>query len=230
MPAKDLLKDEMPREKAQRLGIGALTDSELLAIILRTGTKGKGVIELSKEMIEKAGGLNELASKSHGYFKNEFNGIGRDKAITIAALFEIAKRVQTSDREYLSNRLSSAVAIADYFVRYLKNESVEKFMVAFFTSNNKIIRIDELFSGTIDYSLVHVRELIKSCLDHNAKSIVLCHNHPSGSPEISTEDKKITKKVRDACNLFNIVLLDHIVVAGKKHVSFSELGLLNSDK
>ncbi len=229
MSIKDHPKDEQPREKAVNQGISSLTDSELLAIILRTGTKGKNVLDLAREMLERSGGLNELASKSDGYFKNEFQGIGRDKAITLSALFEIAKRVQTSDREYLSGRISSPDIIAEHFIRYLKNEPVEKFMVAFITTGGRVIKIEELFKGTIDHSLIDVREIIKRCLDLNAKSIIISHNHPSGTPEISVEDRKVTKRIKQACEIFSIKLLDHIVVAGTKFVSFSNLGILNID-
>ncbi len=229
MPLRNHPNDEQPREKAANLGINALSDSELLAIILRTGTKGKNVLDLAREMIEKAGGLNELASKSTGYFVNGFLGVGKDKAITLSALFEIAKRVQTSDREYKSGRISSPDIIAEHFIRYLKNEPVEKFMVAFISTGGRVIKIEELFSGTIDHSLVDVREIVKRCLDHNAKSIIISHNHPSGTPEVSVEDRRVTKRIREACDLFGIKLLDHIVVAGTKFVSFSSLGILNID-
>jgi DNA repair protein RadC len=221
--------DELPREKARKMGIDSLSDSELLAIILRTGTKGKTVLELAREMILKAGGLNQLSSKSDGFFKNEFVGIGADKAITLSALFEIAKRVQTTEKDYLSGKISSPDLIAEHFIRYLKNEPVEKFMVAFISTSGRIIKIEELFRGTIDYSLVDVREIIKRTLDHNAKSIIISHNHPSGSTDISPEDRRITKKIKEACNLFDIKLLDHILIAGTKYVSFSNLGVLNLD-
>lgn len=221
--------DELPREKARNKGIDSLSDSELLAIILRTGTKGKSVLELAREMIVKAGGLNGLSSKSDGFFKNEFVGIGSDKAITLSALFEIAKRVQTTDKDYLSGKISSPDLIAEHFIRYLKNEPVEKFMVAFISTGGRIIKIEELFSGSLDYSLVDVRQIIKKTLDHNAKSIIISHNHPSGSPDISPEDRRITKKIKDACLLFDIKLLDHILIAGTKYVSFSHLGILNID-
>lgn len=229
MTLKNHPKDEQPREKAAKHGINALSDSELLAIILRTGTKGKNVLDLAREMLEKSGGFNELAAKSDGYFKNEFHGVGKDKAITLSALFEIAKRVQTSDKNYLSGRISSPDIIAEHFIRYLKNEPVEKFMVAFISTGGRVIKIEELFSGSLESSLVDVREIIKRCLDHNAKSIIISHNHPSGTPEVSIEDKRVTKKIREACNIFNIKLLDHIIVAGTKFVSFSNLGILNID-
>jgi DNA repair protein RadC len=226
---KDQPADEQPREKARDKGISALTDSELLAIILRVGTKGKTVLELAREMIQKTGGLNELAAKSFGFFQKEFSGIGSDKAITIAAVFEIAKRVQTTGKEYLSDKITSPDLIAEHFIRYLKNEPIEKFMIAFISTGGKIIKIEEVFQGTIDYSIVDVREIIKRTLDHNAKSIIICHNHPSGSTDISPEDRRITKRIKEACNIFDIKLLDHIVVAGTKFVSFSHLGMLNLD-
>ncbi len=229
MAIKDHPKDEQPREKAKSKGIDALSDSELLAIILRTGTKGKSVLQLSREIIEVSGGLNELSSKSPGYLKNTFSGIGSDKAITLSAIFEIAKRVQTTEKDYVTGKITSPDLIAEHFIRYMKNEPVEKFMAAFISTSGRVIKIEELFKGTLDFSLVDVREIIRRCLDHNAKSIIISHNHPSGSPDISIEDRRITKKIKEACLLFDIKLLDHIIVAGTKFVSFSTLGILNSD-
>ncbi len=222
---KDIPFDDRPREKLTLRGPQNLTDAELLAILLRTGMKGKSVVAVAQEMINKEGNLAKLASRSLADLKKH-NGVGNDKAATLIAAFEISRRILSQDKWLSEKRITSPDDIASIFIPLLRDENKEKFIVVCLNSANKVIRHEVISVGNLNSSVVHPREVFKSAVEYNAASIILLHNHPSGNPEPSNEDITITKKIVDAGKMMDIPVYDHIIIAGKNYTSFVEKRLI----
>lgn len=222
---KDLPLDDRPREKLMIRGPQNLTDAELLAIILRTGTKGNSVISMAQDLIIQEGNLARLASKSFSELQKS-NGIGRDKASTLLATFEISRRI-LSQQKWLSDRkITSPEDVAGIFIPLFRDEVKERFVVVSLNSANKIIGYDTISIGNLNSSVVHAREIFKSALEKNAASIILMHNHPSGNPDPSKEDIAITKKLVESGKIMDIPVFDHIIIAGDTYTSFVEKRLI----
>ncbi len=226
MKIKDLPPDDRPREKLLLRGVQSLTESELIAILLRTGTKGKSVLTLAKELLRKNNNsLAMLATKTVSELKRE-TGIGKDKAATLAAAFELSRRLSYSEKLRSNKKITSPSDLAEIFVPLLRDEVKEKFIVVCLNSANKIIKYEEISIGSLNSSLVHPREVFKVAIDNLAAGIVLVHNHPSGNPLPSDEDIKVTKKLTEAGKIFDIKIMDHIIVAGNNFTSFVEKRLI----
>lgn len=219
---KDLPRDDQPREKLVAKGADSLTDAELIAILLRTGIKGKNVVEVARDLIKEFGDFTTLGKKSIQEL-TKILGIGRDKAVTLSAAFEIGKRtaIQISEMN-MAKKITSAEDVANIFIPRLRDEVKENFFVVCLSTSNTIIRAEKISVGTLDASLVHPREVFKIAILNNSKSIILVHNHPSGNPEPSDEDYSITKKFVEAGKILNIPILDHVVIAGGKFTSIME--------
>lgn len=218
-------KPELPREKMLRLGAESLTDAELLAIFLGTGTKELPVVALATQLLEKLGGLRGLVEADRATVES-LHGIGTAKYALIASTLELARR-------YLRHGLERGEAITSpdmtrQFLQFqLRDYSREVFACLFLDNQHRLIAYEELFFGTIDGAYVHPREVAKRALQHNAAAIVFAHNHPSGVAEPSTADKRITARLQAALSLLDIRVLDHMVVGDTDVVSFAERGLLH---
>lgn len=198
-----------------------LSDAELIAILLRTGVKGKSVVNVAQELLIKEKNLANLASKSVAALQKNY-GIGKDKAATLSAAFEIARRI-LSQQKYLSDKkITSPQDIAEELIPVLRDENKEQFIVICLNKSNKIIRKEVISVGSLDSSVVHPREIFKVAVENNAASIILIHNHPSGNPEPSREDISITKKLVEAGKMMDIPVFDHIIIAGNTYTSFVE--------
>ncbi|ROL61983.1 JAB domain-containing protein [Bacteroidetes/Chlorobi group bacterium ChocPot_Mid] len=221
---KELSKDDRPRERLQKFGASNLSDSELLAILIRSGSKGYSAIDISRDLIEKYSSLSNLSSCDYSEFK-KFKGLAETKAVTLAAAFEIGKRIQ-SEPYVLLTKIQKPQDIANYFIPKLRNEKVETFRTLLLNSSNKIFREIIVSQGLLNVSLVHPREVFKTAISESAANIILLHNHPSGNPEPSKEDIHITKQLVDAGKIIGIGIYDHIIIAGNDYRSFAEMRLL----
>lgn len=220
----DLPQNERPREKLLRYGAETLSNNELLAIILRTGSKQENIISLCDRIISECGGLNGLLSASAEEFK-KLKGIGNAKATQLLALTEISKRLKgfKSGEEY---KITSPKDISQYLMedmRYLKKEYLKLIML---NTKNVIISIKDISIGNLNSSIVHPREVFYEAIKKCSASVVICHNHPSGDPTPSKEDVNITARLKECGKLLGIEVLDHIIIGNGTYVSLKEKGLL----
>jgi DNA repair protein RadC len=222
---KDLPADDRPREKLTLRGPQSLTDAELVAILLRTGTKGKSVVAVAQEMITKEGNLARLATRSLSDLRKNA-GVGKDKAATLLAAFEISRRILSQEKWLSNKRITSPEDVANIFIPLFRDEVKERFMVVCLNSANKIIAYDTISIGNLNSSVVHPREIFKTALEQNAASIILLHNHPSGNPDPSNEDIAITKKLVESGKIMDIPVYDHLILAGNSYTSFVEKRLI----
>jgi len=223
---KSLNEDDRPREKLRMHGAGALSDSELLAILIMSGSKGYSAIDVAVDLIKKYNGFSNLASYDYSEFK-KFKGLGEVKAITLAAAFEIGRRCQAEPLKPLK-RINKPADIANHFIPKLRDEKTETFRILLMNSSNKIFREVVVSQGILNASLVHPREVFKIAISESAASIILLHNHPSANPEPSQEDLNITRQLVEAGEIIGIKVYDHIIIAGSEYRSFAEMGLIKS--
>jgi DNA repair protein RadC len=211
--------DDRPREKLILRGVQNLTDAELIAILLRTGTKGISVINLAQELLNKNKNLAVLAALP---FSNllKTNGIGKDKAATLIAAFEINRRIESQSKWLSNKKITSPKDVADIFIPLLRDEVKEKFILVCLNSANKVIKFEVISVGNLNSSVVHPREIFKAAIENNSASVILIHNHPSGNPEPSSEDISITKKIVEAGKILDIPVFDHLIIAGNLFTSF----------
>lgn len=217
--------DDRPREKLHLRGAHNLSDAELIAILLRTGTKGRSVVEVSRELISKHSNISTLAAQSVESLK-KISGIGNDKAATLAAAFEISRRIDFQDKLYSNRKITSPSDVAEMFIPMFRDKMKEEFVVVSLNSANKIIKFDIISTGNLNSSIVHPREVFKVAIDNLSANIILIHNHPSGNPEPSNEDIAITRKLVEAGQIFDIKIFDHIILAGNSYTSFVERKLI----
>lgn len=225
MKVKDLPLDDRPREKLVLRGSQSLSDSELLAILIRTGSKGKSVIQIAQDLIKKYGSLSILAQKSVENLTKDF-GIGRDKAATLSAAFELSRRVDFNDKWFSKKKITAPSEVADIFIPILRDEVKEKFIVVCLSSANRIIKHETISIGSLNASIVHPREVFKVAIDNNSANIILLHNHPSGNTEPSREDIAVTKKMVEAGKILDIHVIDHLIIAGGSFTSLVERKML----
>lgn len=215
---------ERPREKLLHHGPALLSDAELLAIFLRTGLPGKSALGLARDLLLQFGSLKALVDAS----KTEFcsvHGLGLAKYAQLHAAMELSKRYFRNEMGEVS-AITSPDAGRQYVRIALKGRLHETFACLYLNTQHQIIGFEELFQGTLDAASVYPREVVKKVLECGAAAVILCHNHPSGSPEISQSDKMITNRLCEALELIDVRVLDHLVVAGPHVVSFAEQGLL----
>ncbi|WP_339725799.1 DNA repair protein RadC [uncultured Paraglaciecola sp.] len=224
MKITDWPKHERPREKLLGQGAAALSDSELLAIFLRTGTKGYSAIDLARNSLTKFGGLRGLLSASEHDFC-ETKGFGQAKFVQLQACLEMSQRymAETLDKSDAFNSVEQTQA---YLIAKLRDQPHEVFAMLLLDSQHRLIKYRPMFYGTIDSASVYPRVLVQQALLDNAAAVILAHNHPSGIAEPSQADKSITKRVIDAFNLMDIKVLDHFVIGDGVAVSFAQRGLL----
>lgn len=222
---KELPLDDRPREKLLMRGAQNLSDAELVAILLRTGKKGNSVIEIARELIQTEGNLAMLATKSVDSLQ-KVSGIGKDKAATLAAAFELSRRILSQSKWFSDQKVTSPQDIADIFIPLLRDDNKERFIVVCLNSSNKIIKHETISIGNLNSSVVHPREIFKVAIDNSSASIILIHNHPSGNPEPSNEDISITKKIVESGKILDIPVFDHLIIAGETYTSFVEKRLI----
>lgn len=219
---KVIPKASMPREKLLSHGPQSLTDAELLAIFLRTGSRGMNVLTLSDHLISEFGSLRNLFSANLEQFC-QYKGLGTAKYVQLQAVLEMTQR-------YLAESLQRGEALTSpqqtklYLSGLLRDKQREEFYVLFLDNQHRVICGEPLFQGTIDAASVYPREVVKRALEHNAAALILAHNHPSGIAEPSQSDRRITRRIIDALDLVDIRVLDHFVVGDGEIVSFAERG------
>ncbi|WP_044528955.1 RadC family protein [Herbaspirillum sp. B65] len=217
-------KDQRPRERLLQFGPAALSDAELLAIFLRVGIPGKNVMEVSHSLLKRFGSLEMLFDAAHN--KTDLgDGLGPAKCSQLRAALELSRRV-IHEQLKTHSVLNSTRAVGDYLKLLFKGREHECFVALFMNVRNQLIGTEELFRGTLNHSAVYPREVVKAALRHNAASVILAHNHPSGDPEPSDQDLDMTEALEDALELVDVELLDHFVVAGTRLYSFADHGKL----
>jgi len=224
MPISDWPLAERPRERLLALGPEHLSDAELIAVCLRTGTSGKSAIDLARELIQRFGGLHGLLAAERGSFV-AVKGLGNAKAAQLAAVLELARRCLREEMR-AGDALVSPGAVRDYLRLALGGRENEVFVVLFLDAQHRVLAIEELFRGTLTQTSVYPREVVKAALRANAAATIFAHNHPSGVAQPSQADELLTRSLRDALALVDIKVLDHFVVAGNQALSFAERGLL----
>lgn len=216
---------EGPREKLIRLGSEYLSDAELLAILLRNGTRGVSAVEQARNLLSEFGGLRALFCASRARVCR-LKGVGNVKYSQLQASAELARRVA---RESLLKGpiLTSPDLTRDYLMRQLVDKPYEVFAILLLDSQHRVIQFVELFRGTINSASVYPREVVKLVLEKNAAAVIVCHNHPSGVAEPSEADRRITERLKHALATIDVTLLDHMVVGDNEMVSFAERGWID---
>ena len=229
MPIPDWPEDERPREKLMTLGPFKLTDTELLAILLRTGTGGHSAVDTARELIRAAGGLAKLAEMNYHDITNlKIKGIGNTKAVTIAAAIQLGRRIQSDSAQTGDQIINSAEVVARIFGPRLRDLKKEIFMVVMLASNNKLLKSSVISEGVLNASVVTPREVFREALLATAAAVILIHNHPSGNLEPSQEDIRITRQMVSSGSAMNIPVLDHVIIGGAGYTSLADRGLLTA--
>jgi DNA repair protein RadC len=214
---------ERPREKLLSRGSAALSDAELLAVLLGSGVRGKDAIALGRELLMRAGSLGALLGRPDQEMRA--TGLGPAKRARIAAALELARRSlaeQLTDRPTLGNPRESG----EYLSSRLRHLPYEVFACLYLDNRHRVLGFEELFRGTVDGASVHPREVVRACLKHNAAAVIFAHNHPSGVAEPSSADQIMTRELGQALRLVGIRVLDHLVIGHAEPVSMAARGLL----
>lgn len=228
---RDLPPSERPQERLEQLGASALSDRELLAMIIRSGTQKYDVLALADLLIKKSGSLAGLLRWDVSDFKS-IDGIGQVKALQLSVQVEVAKRMMRGRREK-SICLDEPLKVWEHLYPEVCSDAVEKVWVLCLDRKNQLIREEVVTSGTATGSLVHPREVFRPAIRHGATAVILAHNHPSGDPTPSSADFSVTRKIRDAAKQIDLGFHDHVIIGsrqncpdGRGYYSFSESGLL----
>jgi DNA repair protein RadC len=214
---------ERPREKLLTIGAKNLSDTELLAIFLRTGVKGCDVIALARKLLTNFGSIGQIYQANHDDFCQEY-GLGTAKYVQFQACLEMSKRYYAEQLNQLGEELTSSQVTQNYLISELRYETREIFAVLFLDNQHKVLKFERLFLGTIDSASVYPRIVVEYAIKYNAAAVIFSHNHPSGIAQASLADKQITNKLVKALQLIDVRTLDHIIVAGHKCYSFAENG------
>jgi DNA repair protein RadC len=226
MAITDWPEGERPRERLLAHGPEALSDAELLAIYLRVGVRGKSAVDLARELLQRFDGqLGTLAEASLADLAS-VSGIGMAKAAQLKASFELARRALSQEMA-TRDSFTSPGKVRDWLRLKLASRSNEVFMALWLDAQNRLLKADELFTGTLTQTSVYPREVVKAALANNAAAVILAHNHPSGIAEPSRADEMLTHSLKEALALVDVKVLDHFIVAGNTPpLSFAERGLL----
>jgi len=224
MPASD-----RPREKADKHGIGALTDAELLAIFIRTGQPGRNALAIASELIENSGGLVPLSRDTAMEIRKRVSGIGKAKSLELAAAFEIGKRLARNREE--RPILDTPERIYQVFGQEFQALRRESLRVILLDTKLRLVLTEEIALGSINECVAHPREIFRPAIIHSAYAVVLIHNHPSGDPQPSAADRRLTSTLREAAALLQINLIDHLILGSPDggrlpYFSFRDSGLL----
>jgi DNA repair protein RadC len=224
MPIRDWPIDDRPREKLIERGAAALSDTELLAILLRTGLRGRSALDLAREALARFGSLRQLLAADRAQFCATA-GLGMARYAELQAAAELSRR-QLSETLRAGPLLASPRATREFLSARLRDLEHEVFCCLYIDKRHRLIHFEELFRGTIDGASVHPREIVKLALKRNAAAVIVAHNHPSGIAEPSQADELITQRVKEALALVDIRLLDHVIVGDGAAVSLAERGIL----
>ncbi len=217
--------EDRPREKLIQKGTSSLSDAELLGILINSGTKDKSAVDLGRELLTLANNnLNTLGKLAIADLK-KLNGIGTARAVTIAAALELGRRRKLSESPDVI-QIKCSKDVAEIFQPLLSDLAHEEFWILFLNRSNKVINRMKLSQGGISGTVTDVRMVMKKAIEYLASGIIVCHNHPSGNLNPSESDSKITQKIKEAGNLMDIQLLDHLIISDKDYYSFADNGLL----
>ncbi|WP_049622946.1 RadC family protein [Frateuria defendens] len=223
MSIRNWPENERPREKLLARGSTLLSDAELLAVLLGSGTHGKDAIALGRELLAGAGSLAALLGRPDASARTP--GLGPAKRARIAAALELARR-SLAEQLATGPGLSNPRDSADYLRARLRHLPYEVFACLYLDNRHRVIACEELFRGTVDGASVHPREVVRACLQHNAVAVIFAHNHPSGVAEPSAADLAVTRELRTALQLVGVRVLDHLVIGHGEPVSMAARGLL----
>lgn len=221
---KDLPPEERPRERMQAFGADKLSNTELLAIILRTGYKDETVIHLAERILHRGGGLRFLPDFTLEELQ-QIKGVGLAKAVQIKAALELGRRLAASMRPS-STAFSSPQDVAAFLKEEMRYYKKEYFKIILLNTKNQVIAVEDISVGSLNSSIVHPREIFNPSIKKSAASLILVHNHPSGDPTPSREDMEVTKRLAEGGKILGIKVLDHIVIGENSFFSFKEKGLM----
>ncbi|MEY3667571.1 MAG: hypothetical protein RL572_1111 [Pseudomonadota bacterium] len=215
---------ERPRERLLENGAASLSDAELLAIVLGTGVKGCSALDLARRLLEEFGTLTQLLTTPLQEFCRH-GGLGHAKFVQMQAMLELSRRYM---REELEDRdvMSSSALTREYLRARMRHYPHEVFACLYLDNQHRVVRFEELFSGTIDGAAVYPREVVKRCLHNNAAAVIFAHNHPSGIAEPSHADVAITLRLKSALSTIDVRVLDHIIIGSRDVVSLAERGVV----
>jgi DNA repair protein RadC len=216
---------ERPRERLLAQGAASLADAELLAILLRTGTRGKSAVDVARELLARFGSVSALLEAGSSGSLADTPGLGAAKVAQLNAALELARRA-LKEEIAINDVLSSPGAVRDYLRLSLAGRPHEVFLVLLLDAQHRVVAAEELFRGTLTQTSVYPREVVKCALKHNAAAVIFAHNHPSGVAEPSHADEILTRSLKAALALVDIQVLDHFIVAGTRTMSFAERGLI----
>lgn len=216
--------EQRPREKLLARGPQALCDAELLALILRTGVRGKSAIDLGQELLHRYGGIHQLL-ESPAEQLTGIKGLGIAKRAQLIAILELARRALAATLRQRT-LLSSSHQVKDFLRLVLAQKKYEAFLCLFLDTQNRLITTEELFRGSLTEASVYPREVVRQAIRHNAAALIVAHNHPSGIAQPSPADARLTAELRQSMALIEVQLLDHLIVAGTDVYSFAEAGRL----
>lgn len=217
--------EDRPREKLMQKGTASLSDAELLAILISSGTKEKSAVDLGRELLSIVNNnLNALGRLSINDL-TKLHGIGTARAVTIAAALELGRRRKLAGVPEAA-QIKCSKDVADIFQPLLSDLTHEEFWILFLNRSNKIINRMKLSQGGISGTVTDVRIVMKKAIEYLASGIIVCHNHPSGNLSPSDSDTRITQKIKDAGSLMDIQLLDHIIISGDEYYSFADNGVI----
>ena len=222
---KEIPVNDRPREKMAAKGANALTDAELLAILLRTGTAEKSAIDIASELTADGGLYKRLAGITHLTELTNIKGLGQAKAATVLAALEIGRRIASArpvDKIHFSSPQDGAV----YLMPRLRYAAKEQFLVILLNNKNRVLGMELVSEGSLSSSVVHPREVFKPAILQHAACVVLAHNHPSGDPQPSAQDKEITKMLAHAGAVLDVPVLDHLIIGDGTYYSFREEGAI----
>lgn len=221
---KHLPADQRPREKLQQRGAAALTDVELLALLLRTGLRGQGVAMLAQQVLEACEGFAGLLQATPEQLA-QTKGLGPAKRAELLAVTEIARRALAQQLK-AAPVFDSPQRVKDYLALHLGGRAQEVFAVLFLDGQHRLLRLEEMFAGTLTQTSVYPREVVKLALAHNAAAVILAHNHPSGVAEPSRADDFLTQSLKQSLALVDVRVLDHVIIGSGATCSFAERGIL----
>ena len=224
---KNMPKDERPYEKCLKYGTSAMTDIDLLSVILRTGTKGSNVKDLATNLLKSKDGYSGLLCLMHYSYEDllSFNGIGSIKAVQILCIAELAKRISITSSSN-TMKFNNPALVSDYYMEKLRHLDKEHLYVMYLDTKCKLIKDKLVSQGTINQSLVSPRDILVEALKCNSVNMILIHNHPSGDSTPSRDDIKSTLKVKAAADIVGIKMLDHVIIGDKTHTSLKDLKLI----
>lgn len=226
MSIKQWPEGERPREKLLERGAAALSDAELLAILLRVGTRGMSAVDLARYLLQEFGSLGRLMSAEVGKL-SAYKGMGTASFTQFAVVREIGRRILAEElQEEITLSDPDPDTVADYLRFHLGQEKVEVSVALLLNRQNQLIAVRELSRGTVAENTIYIREIVKLALDEYADSLIIAHNHPGGSPEPSQEDIMFTRRLAQAMSLVDVSLLDHFIVTSQSVCSFRQLGLM----